>query len=189
MTPQGQAAAPAQQPGWFSRNWKWLIPVGCGLPLLCCGVFGIGTYFTVSKVIQGTPVFAEAIEKANTNPEVTAALGQPVTPGFMLSGEVKESGGGGGTANFTIPLEGPKGKGSLEVNASRVGGTWTFNSLKASVGGGKVVDLLAGEAAKHKPDDELPAPPGGKPDAPGSATGAVPPEDDAAPPPEGDDPE
>lgn len=146
MTPQGQMGAPAQQPGWFSRNWKWVVGLGCALPLLCCGVFSIGTYFTVVKVIQGTPVFAEALEKANTNPEVTAALGSPVTPGLALNGSVKES-GSTGTADFTIPLKGPKGEGSLQVSASKKGGQWAFDTLTADVGG-KSIDLLAGEGPK-----------------------------------------
>lgn len=146
MTPQGQMGAPAQQPGWFSRNWKWLVPVGCGLPLMCCGIFGAVTYFSVSKVIQGTPIFAEAIEKANTNPEVTDALGSPVTPGMMLNGSVNQS-GNTGSANFTIPLKGPKGEGSLQVDATMKGGKWTFDTLTADVAG-KSIDLLAGDGPK-----------------------------------------
>jgi hypothetical protein len=45
MTPQGQAGAPAPQPGWFSRNWKWLVGVGCLGALGCCGVFSAAAYF------------------------------------------------------------------------------------------------------------------------------------------------
>ncbi|MEW6431831.1 MAG: cytochrome c oxidase assembly factor Coa1 family protein [Myxococcota bacterium] len=173
MTPQGQAGVPAQQPGWFSRNWKWVVGLGCALPLLCCGVFSIGTYFTVTRVIQGTPVFAEAVAKANQNPEVTAALGSPVTPGFMLQGSVNES-GGGGSAEFTIPLEGPKGKGSMQVRASKKGGQWTFDSLTADVGG-KTVDLLAGDAPMPK------LPPGGGPPMDDGPADNAPPTDDAPP--------
>lgn len=176
MTPQGQMGAPAQQPGWFSRNWKWLVPVGCGLPLMCCGIFSAVTYFGVSKVIQGTPVFAEALEKANTNPEVTAALGSPVTPGMMLNGSVKQS-GNTGTADFTIPLKGPKGEGSLQVSATMKGGKWTFDTLTADVGG-KSIDLLAGEVPKlpaGNPPSMNDAPPD---DAP---PGDLPPDDEAPP--------
>ena len=35
MTPQGQL--PPNQPGWFSRNWKWLIALAVLVPMLCCG--------------------------------------------------------------------------------------------------------------------------------------------------------
>lgn len=169
MTPQGQTGGPAQQPGWFSRNWKWVAALGCLLPMTCCGIFGAATYFGVRKVIEGTPVFAEAIEKANANAEVTGALGSPVTPGFMLQGSVKQS-GNTGTADFTIPLEGPKGKGSLEVSATLHGSAWTFQTLNADVGG-KTVDLLAGEGVQPK--------------LPGGGAPAV--DDDDAPPPDPDD--
>lgn len=50
MTPNPEG--PMQQPSWFSRNWKWLLPVGCVLPMMCCGVFGLGAYLAVSKIIQ-----------------------------------------------------------------------------------------------------------------------------------------
>jgi len=184
MTPQGQMGAPAQQPGWFSRNWKWLLALGCLLPMMCCGIFGAVTYFGVSKVIKGTPVFAEAIEKANRNPEVTAALGSPVTPGTMLSGSVENS-GNSGSAEFTIPLKGPKGEGSLEVHATMKGGKWTFDWLVANVGG-RSIDLLAGDVPKlpagtppsmnDAPPDDAP-PPGNLPPGDDAPTDELPPEE------------
>ncbi|MCC6335874.1 MAG: hypothetical protein IT380_18025 [Myxococcales bacterium] len=164
MTPQGQAGAPAQQPGWFSRNWKWLAGVGCLSLFLCCGIFGAVTWFTAKKVIEGSPVFAEALQKANLNPEVTAALGSPITPGGMVQGAVKDS-GGTGTASLTVPIEGPKGKGTLYAEATKSAGKWNFTSLKADVGG-KSVDLLTTPPMK----DLLPgggAPPGSEPRPPG----------------------
>lgn len=35
MTPQGQGVPPQQQ-GFFQKNWKWLVALGVGLPMLCC---------------------------------------------------------------------------------------------------------------------------------------------------------
>jgi hypothetical protein len=184
MTPQGQMGAPAQQPGWFSRNWKWLLALGCLLPMMCCGIFGAVAFFSASKVIKGTPVFAEAIEKANRNPEVTAALGSPVTPGMVLAGNVKNS-GNTGSADFTIPLKGPKGEGSLHLRATMKGGKWTFDSLTADVGG-RSIDLLAGDMPKlpagtppsmnDAPPDDAP-PPGDLPPGDDAPTGELPPEE------------
>jgi hypothetical protein len=172
MTPQGQVGAPAQQPGWFSRNWKWLLGVGCLGMVTCCGLFGAVTWFTAQKVIQGSPVFAEAIAKANSNPDVTAALGHPVTPGGMVQGEVKDS-GGTGSASLTLPIEGPKGKGTLYVEATKSGNEWKFTSLKADVGGPQV-DLLAQPPRKMLL-------PGGAPPAGGAPPGATPPDEGASP--------
>jgi len=51
MTPQGQAAAPQpQQPGWFSRNWKWLAAAGCVMAFGCCGLFGLVAYLGSQQV-------------------------------------------------------------------------------------------------------------------------------------------
>ncbi|MEW6431176.1 MAG: hypothetical protein AB1730_06670 [Myxococcota bacterium] len=45
MTPQGQQpGAPAPQQGWFSRNWKWLVGVGCLGVAGCCGLFTLAGY-------------------------------------------------------------------------------------------------------------------------------------------------
>lgn len=153
MTPNPNA--PVQQPGWFSRNWKWLVPVGCLVPLMCCGVFGVGAYFTASKMIEGSPAFAEAFSRASQNPEVTAALGAPLTPGFGMSGEIKET-NGSGTANFSVPLNGPKGSGSLHVEARRSAGQWNFQAITVEAGG-KTIDVLgAQEKAEPMPDEPEP---------------------------------
>ena len=139
---------PLQQPGWFSRNWKWLLPVGCFVPLMCCGVFGLGTYLTVSKVIESSPAYVEAFSKANQNPEVTAALGTPITPGFGISGSINQK-NDTGTADFNVPLKGTKGEGSMHVVGYSNGGAWVFSRIDVTVGG-KTIDVLAGEKAKQK---------------------------------------
>lgn len=142
--------APVQQPNWFSRNWKWLLPVGCLVPLTCCGVFGIGTYLGVSKIIQSSGAYMGAIAEVNANPDVDKEIGTPVTPGMGMSGEVKEN-NGMGTADFTTPIEGPKGKGSLRVVATGKNGQWTYTVLEVTANG-KTIDVL-------KPEPERPADP------------------------------
>ena len=141
MTPN--AESPMQQPNWFSRNWKWLLPVGCLVPMVCCGVFGFGTYFAVTKVIQSSGAYAGALEKVNQNPDVAATLGTPVMPGFGMSGEVKEN-NQSGSADFTVPINGSKGKGSMHVVARRTGGEWNFERIDVEAGG-KTIDVLADE--------------------------------------------
>ena len=166
MTPN--AESPMQQPNWFSRNWKWLLPVGCLVPMVCCGVFGFGTYFAVTKVIQSSGAYAGAMEKVNQNADVAAALGSPVMPGFGMSGEIKEN-NGNGKADFTVPLKGSKGSGSLHVVAQKMGpgSEWRFDSIDVEAGG-KTIDVLADErnnAADTPPEEDKepqdPVPEGG----------------------------
>lgn len=152
---------PPQPKSWFSRNWKWLVPVGCVLPMLCCISFAAVTYFGASKMIEGSPAFVTALGKAANNDEVKATLGTPLKPGLGLNGEVKDS-NGEGLANFTIPLEGPKGSGTLRVKGTSHDGQWTFDLMQVETGG-KVIDLMVDERPVlqpkkgHEPSDEPPA--------------------------------
>ena len=165
--------APVVQQSWFQRNWKWLLPVGCGLPVLCCGVFGAATIFGASAAMKSSEVYAEALGKALANPEVREALGEPITPGLMPQGSV-ETKNGKGTAELGIPLSGPKGKGTLSLKATKgSSGTWTFSQLEVEVGA-KRIDLMK-EAVR--PDvmppgeEELEVDP---PDSPDDGTDDVP---------------
>jgi hypothetical protein len=132
----------------------------------CCGLFGAVTWFTAQKVIQGSPVFAEALAKANSHPNVTAALGQPVAPGGMVPGE-SEGLRRQRHRPLTLPIEEPKGKGTLYVEATKTGNEWTFTSLKADVGHSQV-ELLA------QPSSGNPLPQGG-PSVGGAFDWATPP--------------
>lgn len=51
MTPQGQAGAPAPQ-GWFSKNWKWLVGLGCLGVVGCCGVGSIVTWMVAPEALE-----------------------------------------------------------------------------------------------------------------------------------------
>jgi hypothetical protein len=142
--------APVQQPNWFSRNWKWLVPVGCLVPLTCCGVFSIGTYLGVSKIIQSSGAYVGALAEVNANPEVQATIGTPVVPGMGMQGSVKEE-GQGGSADFTVPIEGNKGKGELHVVAKRSNGQWNYTTIEVTAGG-KTIDVLKSAQPEDQPD-------------------------------------
>jgi len=59
---------------------------------------------------------------------VIAALGDNVDTDGMFSGSISID-DEGGNADFTIPLKGDKGKGSLVVKAEKIGGEWTYETL------------------------------------------------------------
>lgn len=155
MTPHPDGA-PVQQKGWFARNWKWLVPVGCLTPILCCGGFGAVTYVGVTKLIQSSGAYVNALAKATNDAEVREAFGGAVTPGGFLQGEVNEK-NGEGTADFQVPLNGPKGEGKLYVRGSGRGEKWTFSRLEVEAPGGKTINLL-GRGGGGDDVDQLPPP-------------------------------
>jgi len=139
----GNFQQPPQQPqqkGCLGRNWKWMLPVGC-LGLILAGVLLIGgIVFVAMSAIKSSEVYKGALGVAQTHPAVTERLGQPVKDGWFVQGNVKVD-GGGGSANFDIPLSGPKNSGTLRVSAVNPDGTWMYQKLDLVVGG-ETVSLL-----------------------------------------------
>ena len=150
MTPE--LNAPVRQASWWNRNWKWVVPVGCLGPMICCLSFVGFTYFGVSQVIQGSSVFTTALARATSNREVQDALGAPLKPSLGISGSIKEN-NGSGSADFSAPIEGPKGKGTLRVVATGRGGKWDYSVMEVEAGG-KTINLLGADGPA--PSDELP---------------------------------
>ena len=88
--------------------------------------------FVVFGAMKSTDVYKTAVARARANPAVTAALGSPITEGMFLSGSASTS-GGSGTADMSIPVSGPKGKGTIYVTATKVGGEWDYSKLYVQV--------------------------------------------------------
>mgnify|MGYP005861663867 FL=1 len=130
------------QPNWFKRNWKWFIPaVVLALILMCVSCAAL-LMTTVVGAIKSSDVYKQAVTDAQVNPEVIAALGEPVEPGFLVSGSVETS-GQAGQADLSIPLSGPQASGTLYVSAVKEAGEWQFNRLEVVVeDSGERIDLL-----------------------------------------------
>lgn len=87
MTPQGQVGGAPQQ-SWFSKNWKWLVGLGCGVPVLCC-LTG-----TVASLILGDAApDVDPILNVGELPSARVDCGEPGPAGVDCV--VKRSGGEG----------------------------------------------------------------------------------------------
>jgi len=130
-----------QQKGCLGRNWKWMLPVGC-LGLILAGVAVLGGIFLVAmSAMKSSDVYKGALERARSNPEAVAALGEPIKDGWLVQGNVNFS-GGGGTANLQIPVSGPKKSGTIQTRAVYEGGAWMYERLDLVVEGGQTISLL-----------------------------------------------
>ena len=115
---------------WWSRNWKWVVPVGCLTPaILCCGGGGLILTF-VFGALKSSEVYTDALARAKANEEVRTLLGEPIEAGFWVSGSV-EVGGTSGKADLSIPVSGPKGSATLHAVAIKTGGKWVYSTLEA----------------------------------------------------------
>lgn len=91
-------------------------------------------FTTVMGLMKSSEPFKVAISRANASQEVQAALGTPIESGFFVTGNVTTT-GSGGSAGILIPISGPKGEGSLHVEANKSAGTWTYTTLEAQIPG------------------------------------------------------
>jgi hypothetical protein len=152
------AVSSSSQPrrGWWSRNWKWFVPVGC-FSLVLIFVACIFAFFIVTLIpgsFKNTDVYRQAMAKASSNPEVVAQLGTPIKASMFPSGSVNIE-GSSGEARMTIPISGPKGKGNIYLEARKFGGEWTFQRLVVAIDGRQErINLLPGTRELQEPAEQ-----------------------------------
>ena len=118
-----------EQKSWFRRNWIWAVP-GCGcVGIILLFVFGAGAaFFGIKNFVKNATPYEYAVEQAINNPNVIRVLGEPVETDGVMSGNVSIQ-NNGGNANFTVPIKGVNGKGTLVVAAERFDGEWVYEDL------------------------------------------------------------
>jgi len=149
---------------WWSRNWKWFVPVGCLSSLLLLVGFVALILAFVFGMMKSSDVYKQALARANASPAVVDALGAPIKEGFFISGSINVS-GPSGDAELAIPISGPKGDGTIYLEARKSAGEWSFSKLLVEIKtSNKRIDLLTqpqamlnlsfnpGLAASSRPD-------------------------------------
>jgi hypothetical protein len=134
---------------WWSRNWKWLIPVGCLGSLVVCVGFVLLLVVIVFGAIKRSDAYTEGLARARASAEVKNLLGEPIEPGW-LTGKIEVE-GASGKADLAIPLSGPKGTATLYVVATKEAGKWEYSVLEvAPHAGGPRIKLSAPPALPEK---------------------------------------
>ena len=145
-----QSAVPTSVPGaspthrgLFARNWKWLLAtlfVG-GLVLM------VGFFALIMGAIRSSDVAKASVATAQSNRQVVQQLGAPIEEGWLLSGSVNVS-NASGDADLSVPISGPKGKGTIYVTAHKSAGRWHYSVMQVAIDGSdERIDLLAAGAA------------------------------------------
>ncbi len=130
-----------------------------GLKILFWGIFG-GTFgiaaaticsflacfglivFGVFGAIRSSDFYEQALETAQNDPDVIAALGEPIEAGWWVMGTISTS-GLSGEGDLIIPISGPDGSGTLYATGRRDTGEWTYFTLAVEVDGREeLIDLM-----------------------------------------------
>jgi Cytochrome oxidase complex assembly protein 1 len=141
-----------QKPNWWTRNWKWFVPLGCLSVALLLLVFVGSILVIVFSAMKSTDVYREALARAKADPAVIEALGSPIKDGFLVSGNTNVN-GASGESNLAIPISGPKGKGTIYVSANKSLGQWNYLRRVVEVGQThQRIDLLHTSTPASHPD-------------------------------------
>lgn len=159
--PQGTSPTrvPNQGRSWLGRNWKWLL-----IAVFACGaVFVVGIITLVMSAMRGSDVAREATARAQANALVGQRLGTPISEGWMVSGSINVS-PGAGDAELSVPISGPKGKGTVYAKAQKAAGEWSYYLMVATIeGSGERIDLLGAPAPEPQSNTQSPEPQAAEP--------------------------
>ena len=124
----GYAPVPIQynplQKNWFSRNWKWFVPL---LVLVCVAAVG-GFIAAVFGLIKSSEPYQHAVELVTHDPQVAAMLGAPIQTGWLVTGSIHLE-NDSGTADLVIPVKGRLHNGSVYVLAHKLAGRWSYERI------------------------------------------------------------
>lgn len=134
---------PPSATNWWQRNWKWFVPTVAigGIALIAGGIALILSL--VFGLMKNSEPYQTALARATTSVEVRAALGTPITTGFFVTGEINLN-NDDGVAKLSIPISGPEGAATIDVQATKTSGRWNYSRLLVTLAdGGRKVDLTA----------------------------------------------
>ena len=128
--------------GWWSRHWKWVVPLlGALMLALLTGVILL-FMSALFGMMKSSDAYQQAVREAKANPAVVQALGEPIEEGWLTMGNINVN-GPSGEANLQIPISGPKGEGDIYLEATKSAGLWNYSTLLVRVDASdQAIDLL-----------------------------------------------
>ena len=144
-----------ERKGWFSRNWKWVVPTGgCLLIIVLVIAFAGSLFFGINSMMTDSQAYKDSMEAVSTNEVVIEILGEPIEANGWKGGNFSYS-NGYGSAELTIPIKGPKGEATIRVDGGGVGENWTYEVMEVYIDGtNEIIDLLAKELPETISDNE-----------------------------------
>jgi hypothetical protein len=114
-------------------------------------VFVCSIALIVFRAVKSTDVYKDALARAQAHSSAIEALGSPIKEGFLVSGNTNVNSASGET-NLSIPISGPKGKGTIYVAANKALGRWNYSGLIVEIAKTRQrIDLLQGSTGQTSP--------------------------------------
>jgi len=85
-------------------------------------------FFVITGSMKHSDAFNMSLGELQNNPEIIALIGQPIEPGFLVTGSIS-SGTGSGKALLNYSIKGPKGEAEVQVAAIKEIDGWHIKEL------------------------------------------------------------
>lgn len=125
LTPAQTDSPSLEPPGGMSKVGKLLTATAA---IATFAWFICSLLLAVENIMRHSQIYKITLSEAERSPCVAARVGQPLTPGWLVSGNIEES-DAKGSAHLSIPVRGQKGKGDLVVSGEKQSGTWRIEEL------------------------------------------------------------
>jgi len=105
-------------------------------------LFALPLAVGVENEMKSSDAYKLTMSTAQASPCVSRRVGLPLEPGWIVPGDVRAS-LTKGSANLSIPVEGPKGKGTLDSRVDKLNGRWIIESLVFKYGSSRSIIVPA----------------------------------------------
>lgn len=110
--------------------------------------------FVAFGALKSSDAYKTAVARAEADPRVADAIGQPIQEAFFIVGKT-EVHGASGESDLTIPIHGPKGKATIHAVATKSSGEWHYSTLEVKVAKtGQTIDLADSESQQSRDGKE-----------------------------------
>ncbi|MGA2351390.1 MAG: cytochrome c oxidase assembly factor Coa1 family protein [Terracidiphilus sp.] len=110
---------------WFARNWGWVIAAAVTLFLS----FIVAIFTLVLSLFHHSNAVTLAVNTAEANTAFVTQLGRPVKTGWFITGSINVT-PDSGSAEFAIPVSGPRASGTLYAQEHKSAGLWHLETLQ-----------------------------------------------------------
>ena len=141
-TQQYTPPQPQQPPAQKSSGCLKAFLIGCGVLVFLGVAFCAAMVIFVFGAIKRSDVYTEALSRVKADQRVVAVLGEPIEPGFWVSGNVNIN-NGKGNADFEFPVKGPRGGAKVHAVASTEGQKWEYTTLVVTPANGSPINVLS----------------------------------------------
>ena len=115
--------------------------IGCAVVLVLGAIACAAIFAIVLGAIKSTDVYRQARDRSIHDPRVIAALGSPIEPGWLVTGNVHTE-NNTGAASIRFSISGPRGKAEVKADATLENGSWNYERIVVHPTSGGDIDVL-----------------------------------------------